>query len=41
MSVSQHVEYERFENARREAAAGEVVREALVRLHVNGRELAT
>lgn len=40
MSVSQGVTYRRFENGHGQPAVGEVVCEALVRLHVNGRELA-
>jgi FdhD protein len=41
MEVSQAVTFQRFENGRAELIAGAVVREGLVRLHVNGRELAT
>lgn len=41
MGVSQQMAYRRFENGRGRSATGHVVREALVRLHVNGRELAT
>ncbi len=40
MGVSQPMTYRRFENGRGQSVTGEVVREALVRLHVNGRELA-
>ncbi len=40
MGVSQQVAYHRFENGRGQSVDGAVVSEALVRLHVNGRELA-
>lgn len=40
MSASQEVCYTRFEAGRSTQVTGELVREALVRLHVNGRELA-
>lgn len=40
MSASQEVRYTRFEGGRSTQVTGELVREALVRLHVNGRELA-
>lgn len=40
MSTSQEVSYRRYENGRGQPDRGEVVREALVRLHVNGQELA-
>ena len=40
MGLSQEMAYRRFENGRSEQVIGQVVREALVRLHVNGRELA-
>jgi FdhD protein len=39
MSVSREVAFRRFESGKLEPATGNVVREALVRLHVNGREL--
>ncbi len=41
MPVSQEVELTRFEVGRQQREAGHVVAEALVRLHVNGQELAT
>lgn len=40
MELSRLVQYVRFEDGRAGPAEGAVVREALVRLHVNGRELA-
>jgi FdhD protein len=39
VELSRSVRYLRFEDGRAESAEGGVVREALVRLHVNGREL--
>ncbi len=41
MEVSQAVTFRRFENGRGETVEGAVVREGRVRLHVNGREIAT
>ena len=41
MGISQEVELYRFESGRTEQEAGHVVCEGLVRLHVNGQELAT
>jgi FdhD protein len=41
VGVSVGVTFRRFENGRGETVEGAVVREGLVRLHVNGRELAT
>lgn len=40
MSLSREVTYRRYESGRLEPATGQVVSEALVRLHVNGVELA-
>jgi len=41
MPLSEQFEYTRFEASRLQPGTGYVVSEALVRLHVNGRELAT
>jgi FdhD protein len=41
MPLSEQFEYARFESGRLQSEAGHVVSEALVRLHVNGQELAT
>ena len=41
MSLSEQFEYIRFESGRLQPESGSVVSEALVRLHVNGQELAT
>jgi FdhD protein len=41
MPLSEQFEYNRFESGRLQPESGHVVSEALVRLHVNGRELAT
>jgi FdhD protein len=40
VELSRHVQFVRFEDGRAGPGEGGVVREALVRLHVNGRELA-
>ena len=41
MPISQEIEFRRFESGRFQREAGHVVSEGLVRLHVNGQELAT
>jgi FdhD protein len=41
MPLSEQTEYTRFESGRLQPETGHVVSEALVRLHVNGQELAT
>ena len=41
MPLSEQFEYTRFESGRSQPETGSVVSEALVRLHVNGQELAT
>ena len=40
MELSRRVQFVRFEDGRADPSEGGVVREALIRLHVNGRELA-
>lgn len=41
MPVSEEISFQRFENGKWQPALGHLVREALVRLHVNGRELVS